>query len=267
VTAIVKDVSDRSLLPERLRDFQNADYYQPDRFFAALLERKRCDPLNDSTLAAYWTYAFQPGVLETLFAPEQGTSPFVLDKAISTTRRRIFAAGQNLYRLTVVDGIKTELALFKYLARGDKPHAQFMVCDPRCHEAVETWKWVTKQEYEEDLWTSVYFFQRWLRRARKEELELEVKASRFVPVTITFVDPESDPGEPPCGKAFITPNIHQTSSTVRSCFLLYQPMNPGSFERYWEAYKVAFSRAADVAAIQVPKQYQELAEEKRRKGA
>jgi hypothetical protein len=261
VTAIVKDLTDLGQLPERLRDFQIADYYNCDEFLEAVISRKNSDPISDGSMAIYRHLASKAGVIETLLAPELGSSPFVFKDQLGLATKQIFVAGQNLYGLTVLYGEDNERLLFEqYLVREDKPAAQFMVCDPRCREPVETWTWVNKGDYERDLWVSIVFLKEWLKRAKEACVKLTAKVVYFVPVSMTFVDPEPLPDQPPSGKLFLTPNVFEPESKARSCVFVYAPLHPGSFTKYWGNYKTTFSRGTDLSAIEVPAKYEELAE-------
>ena len=268
VTAIVKDIINLKELPERLLEFQIADYYkQLDEFLDAVVERKRKDPSCDADMSIYRHFACQPGVLETLFAPQQGASPFVFNKQLGLAKRRILVAGQNLYSLTALYGQENEGLLFDdYLVRSERPKAHFMVCDPTKKEPVKTWKLVTKGEYERDLWVSIVFLKRWLDKARKAGLDnFEAKAVEFVPVSMTFIDPpESIPNGPRSGKLFITPNAFEPHSKVRSCFLLYEPTDTTSFGSYWNNFETTYSRGTDLSEIDVPSKWEEEAVRVRR---
>ncbi len=241
-TPILKDVT-VSQLPERLRSSQTADYYKLNQYLDAVKSRKSADPLTDEVGGPYETFARASSILPTLFAPTTGTSPFVFKDLLGLAQHRVFLAGQNLYTLLVRLETDTKNILFEFLGRENRPNVSLLLCDPQYKPGVETWTWVCGSNYEGDLLESVRNLQSWNALAANDNLQLDAKLAPFIPVSMTFVDPVP---RHPRAKLFLTPNVFEPSSSVRTCFFLYGKFHEDTVTKYWENYELEFKRAKSV---------------------
>jgi hypothetical protein len=235
----------RQDLPPRLLKHQSADYEHVSSFLDEIAKNKQQGRSSDIDLLSYYQIKYPGMVEETLVAPVIKSSPFVFDELFPTTQKHIFIAGQNLYSLVVRLGDVNKPRIFKFLGQDSSRKVEILVCDPSFRGAIETWIEVTASpKYERDLKEALEVLEVWTQEAKESNLNFEAKTTPFVPVSATFVDPDSQDG-----RLFLTPNIFEPSATDRACFLLYRRLHDKTFNTYWENYKLTFLRGSPIGKV------------------
>jgi hypothetical protein len=166
-------------------------------------------------------------------------SPYGFFDLLARTRRRIVLAAQNhfyLYeeeRRTLVDQRVQE-----FLESHPERRVDIVLCDQTAGYAVKTWQYVTTERYKKDLQKTSRWFGELAARLNAQPAiagRLRVRQLPFVPMSITFVDPEDA-----SGFLVLTPNAYIAANQGRPSFIVSRARNANVFRPYWEAYNQRF---------------------------
>lgn len=179
----------------------------------------------------------------TLMATNISDSTFGYLDLIKNVKKRILIAGQNLYYLSGEESKKKEKDRRKEIFTALKKNIKvdIMICDTNAKEALETWGnnvMQKKQKYVQHLKYSTRTFREWVRQSKRSNLNgLTVKTTSFIPLSITFVDPEDDNN----GRLVITTATYdRKENRLRPCYYISQKEHSVVFRYYWEAYRGIF---------------------------
>jgi hypothetical protein len=137
--------------------------------------------------------------------------------------------------------------VFRSLNKPKSLHVRFLICDPYDHPAcVEAWDHLTlkKDAFRKDLETTYENLREWVEEANEKHLNLEVKRTPIVPLSITFVDTSESEEE---GIAVFVPQVFERRSEIRPCFLISKKQQPNIFSEYLAAYEWAFNQGIPIA--------------------
>ncbi len=167
-----------------------------------------------------------------LVGKKTARSPFNLEGLLRSARSQIFVAGQNLYHLTrPSNAANYKDKIFRWLERKKQKRTfSVMVCRPE-RLLVACWKRVVGSDYERHLKRSLKVFKSWVNDARERRLSFKAYLTAFVPVTIAFVDPQTD-----AGYMVLTPIIYKPLSEERPHFVVGKKQHADVFDYYWHAY-------------------------------
>jgi len=155
---------------------------------------------------------------------------------LSRAKHRLFLAAQNHFYLCerADRGEQVRERVHEFLAGDPNRRLDVMMCDPEAEYAVRTWESVTTERYERDLRQATQFFRElvsWLNERPLVAGRLQVRQMPFVPLSVTFVDPEHRNGF-----LVLTPNAYMVPNLMRPCFVLSRAWNDEIFAQYWGAY-------------------------------
>ncbi len=165
---------------------------------------------------------------------------------ITKAKSSIVLAAQNHYYF--VENAKRQgdfrQSIFNFLLGDPERTVRIMLCDKEAKHAVQTWQYATTMAYDQDLEASTdYFLSLYDASQADSKLKgrLAIKKAEFVPLSITFVDPESRDGF-----LVITPNFYDARSRTRPCFIASRTKNDDIFQPYWASFQQCFIHSPDI---------------------
>lgn len=175
-------------------------------------------------------YLLKRGDIEhVLCAPRISNSPFEFQNLIEKAKEELFVAGQNLYFLTNGPNSREIRMLIENFIKSGK-RMRIMICDPDFKEHIPTWSVAVNAEgYSAQLKKSVETFKIWVKEIRG----LEVRVTKFIPTSMTFMDPESRQYD---GLLVFTPHAFRPETALRPCFAMSKHLHKTVFDEYWNYY-------------------------------
>ena len=184
----------------------------------------------------YYRSHYPDTVANTVLSPMLADSPFTFSELLNVTSKSIFLAAQNHYRILVMDRDTTTKGIFEFLRKDPKNNkVRIMACDPNRVNEFTAWAYVTRQDFAAHLQQSVGTLEGWVREALGEGLGLDVRLVPFVPVSVSFVDPEDE-----SGFLVFAPNFYEKTGGKRACYLLSRKEHRQLFFSCYQAYEDAF---------------------------
>lgn len=176
-------------------------------------------------------------------APRIGGTQFGFFDLLKRANRRIFMAAQNHYFFVAERAHQERFrrVVFDFLEGAKDRSIDIMLCDdrPKAAHAVDTWIYVCNApRYRRDLSSAVAYFQKLYREAQDRDFAERLVITRmdYVPLSITFVDPEDA-----AGFAVIVPNAYQERNASRPFFVASRQRNEEIFQQYWSSYHHRFT--------------------------
>lgn len=229
-----------------LNDYRTIVYSSHDlpvslkqRLISALTAAKQ--QIREMPIEPFYSSFPHPGLTQVVGAKRIADTPFGFFDIVGTAKDSVFLAAQNHFFFAETPQRKAdfETAVFEFLRKDDRRHFEIMLCSPNHQHAVQTWQYVTRSRYKDDLEKSVDFF-RSLRKsataAGYSRERLVIRCAEFVPLSITFLDPEH-----PDGRLVLVPNAYEEKNRVRPCFALSRKNNDDIFQQYWGAFWQRFN--------------------------
>lgn len=172
-------------------------------------------------------------------SPSISGTQFDFFEMIKRAQRHVFMAAQNHYFFVEkpTNQERFRKAIFGFLESAKDRSVEILLCDDReaSEHAILTWIFVCNApRYRRDLNSAVKFFQQLYRDAQERDGigdRLVIKRLEFVPLSITFIDPESDDGF-----AVVVPNAYQERNISRPFFVASRRRNYEVFQQYWSSY-------------------------------
>ena len=164
-------------------------------------------------------------------------SEYELKKILQRSPNHIFLAGQTL-NFIEKNRSDIEPLIFDFLRQENK-QMQIMICDPDFEASmtvwsegcdIHTWPW-----FEEELRETITMFGEWLLRAQHEGINtnvmrrLDIRKTRFVQVSMTFIDPTETFGE-----VVLSPLVFQQNPMVRPIIVIEKQKHPDVYDGYWK---------------------------------
>jgi hypothetical protein len=180
-----------------------------------------------------------------LVASAIADTPYGFYGLLERAKSHIFLAAQNHY-FFVETPDRWQMfseALSTFLQRDTARKVEVMLCDDRVEYAVKTWQFVTAERFAQDLAKAVLCFRELVHRSNSDPKlagRIVVKRVPFVPLSITFVDPETEDG-----LLVLTPNAYEPKNRVRPCFIMSKRKNEKVFQEYWSSYMHRFAGTQD----------------------
>jgi hypothetical protein len=170
------------------------------------------------------------GVEQILGSARIGDSPFEFKQLLRQCRQKLFVAGQNLYFLTSGPNAKELQKLVREFVGSGKT-INFMICDPEFEPHIPTWSTAVGADgYRAHLLHSVDAFRRWA----KNLPGMEVRLTKFIPTSMTFMDPDTRDTD---GLLVFTPHAFRPETALRPCFALSRRRHKDIFDEYWNYYQ------------------------------
>jgi nucleoside 2-deoxyribosyltransferase len=152
---------------------------------------------------------------------------------IKAAKSHVLIAAQNHMHL-VLNGDAFKEALLGFLFEDKKRRFDVLICDHKEEYAVKTWQYVLGSlRYPGDMKLANEFFDALPKWAEDNGIPGQIRIAKipFVPISITFVDPES-----PKGVMIMLPNAYQNVNNLRPAFIMSKKHNDDIFQYYWGQY-------------------------------
>lgn len=183
------------------------------------------------------TSTFPPALKYTVhLASCLDESPCPLQVVLESSVKTVFVAGANLHSVHTVPALRA--AMLRFLRESGRT-LRLLLCDPRFRPGVETWTQVNPRtdtyNHRTHLSASIKYYSGLIRKIPKSRLQ--VRVTRFVPVSIMFAEPTT-----PQGLMVLTPVVHEGQvSADRPHFIVRRQDNPDAFRYYWEKHSRLFT--------------------------
>lgn len=188
-----------------------------------------------------------PDMLPVAASSSVQQTPYDFLSLISYATKHILLAGQNLGFIVQTAKNRNEFKkqVTSFLDKSPDSQVDIMICDEKFDPAIKTWEYVLEtDEYSRHLNESVLFFSEL--KANFDDNDkyrgrFLVKKFPFVPLSITFIDPEEVNGI-----AVITPNGYQRSNIAKPCFVISARDNKTIFNSYWQQHYYIFTAKSSI---------------------
>lgn len=182
-------------------------------------------------------------VHQTLISEETSGSPFAFTELLSEAKKEVFVAGQILFSFTLgADASRIKEEVFRFLKEDDQREVKLLLQENR-----EPWNTLI-QGFGKDLPKSIDKFNLWLSEAEnlninsKDVRRLDIRVTKIVPVTFTFIDPDL-----PNGKMVFTPVLYRAPQTgLRPAVFLSGGKTNKIYKYYWDIWKLCFNEAIKI---------------------
>jgi len=200
--------------------------------------------------------------------PNLRGTPFGLASLIEDAEEELLLAAQNHF-FVVSHAQDFRNALFAFLRGDERRRASILMCrndgaHPRSEHdltrcALEVWKYVTAERYEDDLIEAVRCFQEWQAAADDDTTisgRLQIKAAPHVPLSVNFVDPGLARGY-----MVVVPNCYEPRNRSRPAFVVTCAKWREAVDGYYASYMHIFDSGGmtkgvlELPRVQPPVQY------------
>ena len=192
----------------------------------------------------YYLSRYPENVQKSLLSNLISDSPFTFEYLLKSCKKEIFLAAQNHHYLLVKNNEKSKNFIFNFLEDDSDRRVRILLCDPNIKSAIETWSFVTSDAYHKDLLDAITEAAKWNDDAKKKGINLEIRATKFVPISLTIIDPKMD-----TGSLVFTPNMFEHIAGMRACYYLSKKENKDIFMTYYHKYDTVFMRAKPIDEI------------------
>jgi hypothetical protein len=181
-----------------------------------------------------------------LGAKRLNDTPYGFFDLIKRAKSRIFLAAQNHYFFieTKERQERFRTSIRDFLLNNSSGRIDIMLCDDRKEYAIKTWQYVCTERYNRDLQRSIKFFREfynWAQKYSDIRDRIIIKRVEFVPISITFLDPDEE-----SGFLVIIPNFYEEKNIGRPCYIISRTRNDDIFQQYWAAYSHRFNDIVDI---------------------
>ena len=179
----------------------------------------------------------------SIFFPQIAGSGFELHDLIQAAEEELLICGQNLFSLVrVEDGAETLRIISAAVDRGVV--IKMMICNPDETDHIEPWSFaVNSRLYGSDLLRSARILATW--PSRFSNHDVQVKVAKFIPTSITFVDPLNKSTR----FAIITPHHFTPVSTSRPFVLLTHHSDSELYDQYYHNYEYVWDHATAITSV------------------
>jgi len=160
------------------------------------------------------------------------------DNFIFSAEQEIFLAAQNHFSILCGNlSTKAHDLIFSFLKKDpSKRRVRFLFCDPEYEEGIKVWNWVNAEVddwpvYKNNLNDAIKEMKNWISEARTKNLNLEARKARFIPLSVTFIDPDGENAS-----LVVMPHVFEKASGKRPCHYITRKHSPEVFSIYYENY-------------------------------
>ena len=187
-------------------------------------------------------------------APQIANSPFGFFDLLDRAGEELFSVAQNNQWLFLDHIQEARDRILEFLAGGSarSRRMRFLMTDPEDNVGLRSWGRAglrPVKEFRSDLIRCCTALQNLVLEAASAGLNLEAHLGSLTTLSITFVDPNTDPGF-----AVFAPNAVGTNAAARAVFFLSNADHARVVSEYHSAYEGMFARARPIQNWAAPKQ-------------
>ena len=167
-------------------------------------------------------------------------SGFEFQNLAEAARQDLFVCGQNLFSVCAGETSERNWKLIrKALDRGVK--VRLMLCDLDYGEHIPVWSLATSQDYGPDLVGCTRTLQRW----QREDSRVEIRVTKFVPMSAGFIDPDDSNN----ALAAITLHHYQKMNMDRPLFIVSGRFQEDVIGAFYRHFQYVWNTKADTRSV------------------